>query len=139
MHDTYYSQADSIDAAAVVEALRSNGTPQERPGNVTPPEARRETNMRELEPTSARAYDAMIAALEDHRFRWRTVNGLARQLRFSKSETTVLLDKLIEQGLVIRSSIASPKGEELYTTRKKFAKTATFLERLRAAIRNRAD
>jgi predicted transcriptional regulator len=81
----------------------------------------------------------VITALEDARFKWRTVTGVADQIKSTPREVLQALNKLTEVGLVIRSTIPSKDGSDLYTTRKHYKAFAPLGERLAAAFRNRAD
>jgi predicted transcriptional regulator len=81
----------------------------------------------------------IIAALEDANFKWRTVAGVAKQAGLSPEQVTTGLKTLIDVGLVMRSTIPSEKGDDLYTTRKHYKTYAPLGERLLAAFRNRAS
>jgi predicted transcriptional regulator len=80
----------------------------------------------------------LIAALEKKDFKWRTVDGIAKELGRSESEVLEGLQKLIDQGAVIRSTVPAKNGEDLFTTRKHYAEFASPVERVLAAFRNRA-
>ena len=81
---------------------------------------------------------ALIAALEDEKFKWRTVDGIAKELNESPGQVLADLQPLIDQGIVIRSSVPAKSGGDLFTTRKHYRSLASPVERLLAAIRNRA-
>ena len=82
---------------------------------------------------------AMIAALENKNFKWRTIAGLTKELDCSHPEVLSGLKSLTDAGIVISSTIPSAKGEELYSTAKHFKTFASPIERLGAAFRNRAS
>jgi len=83
--------------------------------------------------------DQIVAALEDPRFKWRTIKGVSRQLNISESEVAELLNSLIDKGIVFQSSVSFSDGSPLYTTRRHFRACSSFWERLGAAFRNRGD
>lgn len=80
-----------------------------------------------------------ITALEDARFKWRTVAGVANEIKSSPEEVLNALNKLIDVGLVMRSTIPAKDGSDLYTTREHYKTFAPLGERLAAAFRNRAN
>jgi predicted transcriptional regulator len=82
--------------------------------------------------------EKVIAALEDARFKWRTIKGIAGQTGLGLEEVSQALAVLIDSGLVIRSTIPSADGEDLYTTRTHYKHYTPLSERLSAAFRNRA-
>lgn len=81
----------------------------------------------------------LINALEKKEFKWRTVEGLAKELGVSPGDVLTELQALIDQGVVIRSTVPTTSGEELFTTRRHYAEFASPTERLVAAFRNRAS
>lgn len=81
--------------------------------------------------------ERVVVALENPNFRWRTVRGIAKETGLSEDAVLVALTAI--QNWVIRSSIPSARGEDLYTTREHFKKSGSFLERLRGVILNRAS
>ena len=82
---------------------------------------------------------ALIDALEKKDFKWRTVDGLAKELAASPGNIMTELQALIDEGVVIRSTVPTKKGEELFTTRRHYSEFASPAERLVAAFRNRAS
>ena len=85
------------------------------------------------------AVEALVRALEDKRFRWRTLSGLAEQSGLAQEEVTRVLTDLKKAGVVIRSDVPAATGEELFTTRQHFEASAPLGARLSAAFRNRAS
>jgi hypothetical protein len=83
--------------------------------------------------------EAIFAALENPRYEWRTVNGVATDTKLTREEVLEGLIKLIDADLVIRSEVPSAKGEELFTTRDHYKHFAPISKRLSAALRNRAS
>jgi predicted transcriptional regulator len=91
-----------------------------------------------LSPNEARI-EKVVAALEDSRFEWRTLQGVAEQTKLSVDEVLASLSTLINRGIVIRSRIPAANGEDLYTTRTHFKDFSTVGDRIAAAFRNRAN
>ena len=88
---------------------------------------------------SERVLKAVIVALEDARFKWRTISGIATDAHLSEREVWQALEELRRAGIVIRSAIQSEKGEDLYTTRQHYKQFASLSERLSAVLKNRAS
>ena len=80
---------------------------------------------------------AVLNALAKPQFKWRTIAGVAKE--------TGLANELVMQALgeatdrIVRSSVPSSDGQDLYTTREHFRNKASFGERLLGAIKNRAS
>ena len=83
--------------------------------------------------------EAIFAALEDSRYEWRTVNGVATDTKLTREEVLEGLIKLIDANVVIRSEVPSAKGDELFTTRDHYRRFSSITKRLSAALRNRAS
>lgn len=81
----------------------------------------------------------VVAALEDARYQWRTVKGVSDQTGLSREEVLEELIKLIDAEIVIRSSVPSASGEDLYSTRDHFKRFTPLSKRLGAAFRNRVE
>lgn len=75
-------------------------------------------------------------ALEDDRFKYRTINGIARETGVPEE---VVLSKIKELADVIISTKTTTDGRALYTTRNHYKKVASLSERIRAVIRNKVD
>ncbi len=67
----------------------------------------------------------VIAALEDSRYKWRTVSGVAKQTSLPEKEVSDTIAVLSSKGLVIHSSIPSENGADLFTTRSHYSKAAS--------------
>ena len=78
-------------------------------------------------------------ALEDYRFKWRTIEGVAQQTQLPVPQVLEAIRALISDGVVIRSGIPSADGRDLYATRVHYKRFSTFGDRIAAAFRNRAD
>lgn len=82
---------------------------------------------------------AIVTALEDKRFKWRTIRGVVVDAGLPEKTVVEGLETLRNSGLVIRPSAQSSKGEDLFTTRKHYKQFAPLSERLAAVLRNRAS
>jgi len=80
----------------------------------------------------------IVKALEDNRFIWRTVHGIAKQTQLEPQVVVDSLADLSQKGIVIRSS-RNEDGAQLFTTRSYYKKTASPFERLAAGLLNRAS
>ena len=92
-----------------------------------------------MEPIEDPSLKAIAAALENNKFKWRTVAGIAKEVGRSTSEVLAGLETLIDKGIVIRSTIPSANGEDLYTTRSYYKAFSSPFQRFSAALRNRAS
>jgi hypothetical protein len=72
-------------------------------------------------------------AIETSDFRWRTVNGLSRDL---KLDQRLVEDILSESGQFVRSRMPNAHGEALYTTVGRYRRETPFLDRLFGAAAN---
>ena len=86
-----------------------------------------------MEPHSTRA---VMEALEDPRYRWRTVGGIARQTGLTSREVLAVLEASRDR--VLRARAVAPDGAPLFTTREHYQRRAGLGPRLLAALRNRA-
>ncbi|CAN1562991.1 hypothetical protein MCEMSE15_02768 [Fimbriimonadaceae bacterium] len=77
----------------------------------------------------------VLDALGDARFRWRTVGGVASQLNVPEQKVREVISERTDQ--VLRSSVLSTDGSELYTTRSHFIETSTAYEKLIGAFKGK--
>ncbi|SRR5258708_7809765 len=110
----YYPNFGSVDARTVSQYLR--------PAQYAPLDEQR-----------------LIETLEDDRYRWRTIEGIAAKTQIPEARVRSMLEELIQRGVVVRSSLVAPDGRALYTTRNHLKRKSSFFQRLAAAFRNRAD
>jgi hypothetical protein len=76
--------------------------------------------------------DQIIRALEDSRYEWRTVNGVAEQIGIPAAQVQEILEGLKQE--IVRSSIPDEAGRSLYTTRKHYRDTQGLGARFLAAL-----
>ncbi len=82
--------------------------------------------------------DIVIRALESPKYQWRTVKGVAKEAKLPEHVVLKTVNNLRKTGAVVRSHVTSETGEELFTTRKHFEKSAPLSARFMAALRNRS-
>lgn len=73
---------------------------------------------------------AVIQALEDDRFDWRTVSGVASDLNITEQEVVGVLNSIPDQ--IVRASAAD--GRNVFTTRRHYEKTHGFGDKLLSAL-----
>ena len=85
-----------------------------------------------MEPDSTRV---VFEALEDPRYLWRTVDGVARQTGLTPKEVLAALEANPDR--VLRARATAPDGASLYTTREHYQRRAGIGSRVLSALRNR--
>jgi len=73
-------------------------------------------------------WDNVVKALENDKYVWRTIRGVAKELNTTEEEIKKLIQEHISE--VIKSSIPAETGEDLFTTRKHYRQKATFIDRV---------
>ncbi len=79
---------------------------------------------------------AVVRALENPKYKWRTLGGIIREAGVTRMEAETILDGLGDK--IVRSSVPSVRGEPLFTTRQYYKKSESILSRFTAILRNRA-
>ena len=74
----------------------------------------------------------VTAALEDDRYDWRTLDGVAEQTGLPLAQVRHIIEDLGNK--IVRSSIPDPEGRGLYTTRRHYNATHSIGERLLNAL-----
>lgn len=85
---------------------------------------------------STDAEKAILEALADQKFKWRTPRGVAQQL--GVDEKDVLHAIRNNEDVIVQSSTPSSDGSPLYTTRAKFHQSGSSIEKIVAAFKGRA-
>lgn len=80
--------------------------------------------------------EKVIAALENPKYKWRTIDGISREAGVAPDK---VVDALKASDIVARSSVASKSGDALFTTRARFRQSASVAQKLRGAFTNRLD
>lgn len=88
------------------------------------------------ESADAELLKSVLAALENPRYQWRTIGGVAKETGVGVEK---VLDILTGSDVVVRSSVPSKSGDALFTTRARFRDSASFAQKLRGAFTNRLD
>lgn len=78
---------------------------------------------------------AVLNALRNPKYLWRTVKGISQETRIAQEIVLDIISKISDQ--VVKSSIPSKNGEDLYTTRNHFLEKASPFKKIRGAFRNR--
>ena len=78
------------------------------------------------------AWNQVIAALENNKYKWRTIRGLAKELKAEESEVLRVLNEHI--GDIIKSSIPAATGEDLFTTRRHYRHTASTFDKITSSV-----
>lgn len=79
----------------------------------------------------------ILTALESPSYKWRTIDGLSKEVKLPKEAVLTALNELSRKGLVVRSSVPATTGEMLFTTRRHYREKASLSERVLAVLRNR--
>ena len=79
----------------------------------------------------------VLKALENPNYKWRTINGVAKETGLNPELVQNVINS--NSDMIVRSSVQSTEGEDLYTTRKHFQQEIPVIDRLLGAIKNRAD
>ena len=77
---------------------------------------------------ATRVGDRIMGALEDARWDWRTVDGISRDTGIPPDEVRGFLAR--SGGTVVRSVARDRRGRALFTTRKRYRKSHSLIERL---------
>jgi hypothetical protein len=79
---------------------------------------------------------AVAAALENPKFRWRTIGGIAKETGIDPADVGATLAKEVGATVLV-APVPSKDGEKLYSTRKRVLETASLGEKLVGAFKNR--
>lgn len=79
--------------------------------------------------------EAVLKALASPKFRWRTVAGVAQETGLEQEIVQRAISEVDDR--VVRSSVKSADGRDLYTTRENFRESASLSEKLLGAMKNR--
>ncbi len=70
----------------------------------------------------------VIIALEDDKYKWRTVDDVAKEVKLPVAEVKTIFSRL--EDFILKSSIKDTNGNELYTTREHYLEKSSFIDRL---------
>ena len=78
---------------------------------------------------------AVLEVLGNEKYKWRTIDGVSQETALPAEK---VIDVLRSSDEIVKSSIPSPDGRSLYTTREHFRKSASAFERVLSVIKNRS-
>jgi|SRR5271170_3052582 len=84
------------------------------------------------EPPTGDISSRIVQALEDSRYEWRTIDGVAQETSIPAATVREVLEGLKQE--VLRSSIPDESGRNLFTTRRHYRQTHGLGARLLAAL-----
>ncbi len=75
--------------------------------------------------------------LDNPKYEWRTIEGISKEAGIDPH----IVQKVLRAkgNKIIKSAYLSNSGEELYTTRRKFKKSSSFLKKMIGAVKSRAE
>ncbi|WP_124706406.1 hypothetical protein [Sulfuriferula multivorans] len=76
-------------------------------------------------------------ALESPRFKWRTIEGIAKETKLDA--VTVVGSLSANASVVIKSTIPDQEGRDLFTTKDHYREKSSLWERLESAITNKVQ
>jgi len=79
---------------------------------------------------------AVMGALAKPEFKWRTIAGVAKETGFTEEQVLQVINAEVDR--IVRSSVPSTEGQDLYATRDHCRKKASLGERILGVIGNRA-
>lgn len=80
-------------------------------------------------------WQSIKQALENPNFKWRTISGVAKETGLPPITIVNSLSQHVDY--VIRSSIPSTNGEDLFTTREHYQEKSTLWDRIENIITNK--
>lgn len=86
--------------------------------------------------TSDEKVEAVLKALENVNYKWRTISGMSKETGLSAEEVLEVLRS--SSGKIVKRSVPSAEGGDQFTTREHFRKKANALQKVLGAIKNRA-
>jgi hypothetical protein len=78
----------------------------------------------------------VLEALNNDRFKWRTVKGIASESNLNPDVVVTVIKS--QPDAIVRSNVRSTKGDELYTSRGKLGSVENTMTRLLGAFKGRA-
>lgn len=77
----------------------------------------------------------ILEALEDSRYKWRTLQGIASQVGVQEPEVLQVISNNSDR--IVQSSIPSTDGSPLFTTRQHFREMSSPFEKIVGAFKGR--
>lgn len=77
-------------------------------------------------------WESVRESLENPKYKWRTIRGVAKQLKCSEGEIFKIFAQNVND--IIKSSIPAESGEELYTTRSHYKRVTSFFDKTLSSV-----
>jgi pantoate kinase len=82
-------------------------------------------------------WDEVKKSLEDARYQWRTIRGVAKETSLTQEEVHKIIKMHAQE--VIKSSVAADSGEELFTTRQHFRRRQSVVAKIASSLTSRVS
>jgi hypothetical protein len=82
-------------------------------------------------------WEKIRKALEDPKYKWRTIEGVVKSTGLDA--TTVVSSISNYQDQVVKSTVPSTTGSELFTTRKHYREKSSAWEKIASSIKNKVE
>lgn len=83
------------------------------------------------------SWNELKQALENPRYKWRTIRGTAKEIGASPEEVHKLITE--NSNAIIKSSIPADSGEDLFTTREHFRRMQSPLVKIASSLTSRVS
>jgi hypothetical protein len=77
-------------------------------------------------------WEDVLNSLENPKYKWRTLRGVAEQLNSSQEEILKILNEHEDE--IIKSSIPAGTGEDLYTTRRHYRRMTPVFDKILSSV-----
>jgi predicted Rossmann fold nucleotide-binding protein DprA/Smf involved in DNA uptake len=78
--------------------------------------------------------DKVVAALENSKYDWRTIDGIISETDLSFNDVFAVLTKLNEEGKLVQARNPDEGGRDLFTTRQYYNKTRSLIDKIRSSL-----
>jgi hypothetical protein len=78
------------------------------------------------------SWKQVSAALENNKYKWRTIRGVAKELKATEDDVMKVITENASE--VIKSSIPAASGEVLYTTRIHYRRKASLFDKIASSL-----
>lgn len=78
--------------------------------------------------------DPVIGALNNSKYRWRTIKGIANETTLPPSTVHDRLQSLQKAGKIVKASVPNKNGEQLFTTVSHYEKSTPITTRVKSAF-----
>ena len=77
--------------------------------------------------------DKVVAALENGKYDWRTIDGIIRETELSFNDVFSVLKKLDVEGKLVQARNPDENGRDLFTTREYYNKTRSLIDKIKSS------